>query len=682
MPGTWVPATAAPPMALPSNIFEEGQAHYIQSPTVNAMPVHLRELDGHEFATIQRELSTVPDLIFDSARPEIHRYIRFDCLEHYWKYFHPSFPIVYKPNFVTNTPPPLLLSAVLAIGSFYDSRPDAKLYSLALQEIATKLLRRRGETITSRSRIADLQTVLLLEILSTYSARHASPETSARFRALYASLHQTRQILVQNPLAVFKTLKKEKSEDDLKRAHKFWLEHEARRRIFHACSVLDAQQVALFEQRATIVTHSNLPNKPVNTRGGIDLPCGEALWEATPLQEWSVKAAVSIPEDVNAARARYQAASVNDYSFFQHQIINLNTSANQRCLEEMSSPPERKIPLSKTRLNYHVFHMAKYIPVRSLLIVAGESWFLAKKIEQEAEYTQAKRIIREWVAQATVPSTQMANSLKAHWHALKVLRMIVDPGEGPQQFRTTNMLHEDWAVYLAALVCWAHGYARRNSPHPAAIQVMQTPTASPSASRKRKATEVSTPSRKRQATIPASSVGPFASSTAAHTTQVPQSLSTTAYANPTWSAYGPVNSYSAHWPTYYDQSMMAYSAQADASTATATATTTDPSAYGSSVRTATNTPHSQSSLATTGVPYTVPTTDDPMIELRTYLASTNVSAPQDLTTLDTATLTRTKGVLDAIRTYKIGAKRTVGGLMNDAERVLSRLAEGKNKDMF
>jgi len=696
MPGTWVPATAAPPMTLPSNVFEEGQAHYIpvslfalptralteadQSRTVNPMPVHLRELDGHEFATIQRELSTVPGLIFD--RSEIPRYIRFDCLEHYWKFFHPSFPIVYKPNFVTNTPPPLLLSAVLAIGSFYDSRPDAKLYSLALQEIATKLLRQRGETITSRSRIADLQTVLLLEILSKYSARHATPETSARFRALYASLHQTRQILVQNPLAVFRTLREEKSEDDLKKAHKFWLEHEARRRIFHACSVLDAQQVALFDQRPTIVTHSNLSNKSADTRGGFDLPCDEVLWEASPLAEWSAKATNSVFRDVDTARTSYQAASVSDYSFFQHQIINLNASPKQRCLEELSSPPEQKSPPSKTRFNYHVFQMSKHVPVRSLLIVAGESWFLGRKIEREAEYNQARHIVREWIARATStdPSVEVSSNIKAHWHAIKLLRMVVGASESIQHFRTTNMLHEDWSIYLAALVCWAHAYGRRISPQAPAAPAPTAVPEPPTSSRKRKASDIATASRKRQATLQAPSRGMVVPSAAARTTQNPFSESVTAYSNPAWSAYGPVSNYGGQWAAYYDESMATYPARADVSTASASAT--EPSAYGSAARTAANTPQSQSSLATTAPPTSIPAVDDLMVELRTYLSLTEVTAPEDLVGLDSNILARVKFVLDAVRVHKIGAKRTVGGLMIDAERVLSRLAEGKNNDMF
>ena len=656
------------------------------------MPVHLRELDGHEFATIQRELSTVPGLIFDSTSPELPKYIRSDCLEHYWKFFHPSFPIVYKPNFVSNTPPPLLLSAVLAIGSFYDSRPDAKLYSLALQEIATKLLRQR-ENITSRSRIADLQTVLLLEILSRYCARHPSPETSARFRALYASLHQTRQMMSQSPLAVFKTLKDEKSEKELEVAHKYWLENEAKRRIFHACSVLDSQQVTLFDQRPTIVVHPNAPTRLPDPRGVMELPCDEELWEASPFVDWSEKAAIAVvqeaspavPRDINVARRDYQKATVSDYSFFQHQIINVNQDILQRCSDEVPSPPQG---LSKTRFNYHIFQMAKHVPVRHLLVVTGESWLLGRKVEQETDYNRSKSIVREWINQARslTLSRQASDCLIAHWHALEILRIILDPKDSAQPFRTTNMLHEDWAVYLATLVCWAHGYGRSTTAQIGTVPA-QADMTSPSMSRKRKSIAADAPPLKRRAIdcTQTTSHPMLAPSSVANTHPMPTSSNVPTYADPNWSMYGSVGSaYVAPWSDtrYYDPSITVYITKTSAETSPAThASSSAATSTAPMTRTATNTPQSQSSWARTAATTNTQVSDS-LSELKAYLSLTDVPAPQALASLDSAVLMRTKGVLDTIRIHKIGGKRVVGGLMNDAANVLSRLAENRSEDMF
>ena len=75
-----------------------------------------------------------------------------------------------------------MASAMVAIGSQYDTREDAKEYSLALLEAATKLLSKR-DTINSRSRLTDLQTVFLLEVLSRYRSRRANVQSMKRIVA-------------------------------------------------------------------------------------------------------------------------------------------------------------------------------------------------------------------------------------------------------------------------------------------------------------------------------------------------------------------------------------------------------------------------------------------------------------------------------------------------------------------
>lgn len=757
MPGTWMPATA-PPLVLPSNSFEEGSTSFMpvsltippfshrplsktrafteadQSTAVNSVPQRLLELDGHEFAEIQRQLSLVPGLVFDSTQHGLSRYIRWDCLNHYWKYFHPSFPIVHRPTFLPSEPPPLLLSATLAIGSFYDTRPDAKLYSLALQEIVTKLLRQRSN-ITARSRIADLQTVLLLEILSKFCARHVSAQTSARFRALFASLHQSRPWLATSPLAVFKTLKEGRTTEDLKRAHKFWMEHETRRRIFHACSVLDAQQVALFEQRPTIVTHNHLQHMRTDTKGAVDLPCSEELWEASanPMDDWALKAATSVAEDVQTARANYQTSSVDDYSFFQHQIINLNALADQRCAEEMSSPSRSGAKLSRTRFNYHAFQMVRYIPVRSLLIVAGESWFLGRKIEQESDFVQSKKQMRAWLTKISDASTDpVPDASMAHWHALKVLRMLVDVNDNVQPFKSTNMLHEDWVVYLATLVCWALGYGWSNQapiltvPSNLSESLSQMP--SPVMSRKRKSsTQAEIVPRKRQATIhgpltttsPASMSMMAPSTTMTSMTQSPYSNPVIVTSGPDWSTYNATaltnNNYTSSWDNtpYYDNLLTTYTTGTMSASVPAPATTseslksslpsTTATTLANSARTSSNTPQSQhSSRATTTAPTltSIPTDldlevdlaatlhqqhhddDDPLTEFKSYLSLTDVPSAHHLSNLDVSVLSKTRGLIESVRVHKIGSKRVIGGLMNEAERILARVLEGRGGEMF
>lgn len=63
-----------------------------------------------------------------------------DCFDLYWRHFHPLFPVVHRPTFFATKPSPLMAGAMVAIGSQYDTRPNAKEYSLACLEACSKLL--------------------------------------------------------------------------------------------------------------------------------------------------------------------------------------------------------------------------------------------------------------------------------------------------------------------------------------------------------------------------------------------------------------------------------------------------------------------------------------------------------------------------------------------------------------
>ncbi|KIY02814.1 uncharacterized protein Z520_01279 [Fonsecaea multimorphosa CBS 102226] len=583
MPGPWVPSSG-PPSILPSTMLDDGTYlpvcapfHWIgayteadQSPADSTIPIPLSDLDGIEWSVIRRELSNASGLQSGNASTSISDTIRWDCLDLYWQYFHPSYPLIHRPSFLPTKPSPLLASAMLAIGSQYDSRPDAKLYSLTLLEIATKLLRRR-DNITSRSRLADLQTVFLLEILSKFCARRVEVEMSARFRSLFASLDQARRTLATDPLAVLRTLPKERTTDDIQRAHKFWLEHETRRRILQACTVLDLQQVVLFEQPATIVHHER-PRRagPNGLRLNVSLPCSEELWETSPIEEWIEMASGSAtsPSSSKARPSGPEPAFSSGLDYFQIQV---SLAANQGLPLDQLLPRNDQTGESTSRLifNRHARDMAKNAPIRQLLVVSGESWIIGKKLENEAEFQDAKRNLRVWI-------DSNRESRVALWHATQLIRSRAkfstsDPTntELSVSFHDTHMLHEPWAFYLAALVCWAYGFSAstmaENSGHASgAASATSEPTSNPSRS---------------------------------------SSLS------------------SAH-PTLLDSHEAAYS-------------------------------------------------------MREYLQNTNVKTVDDLLRLDPQVFGRMNGLLEIVRLHKVSL--FLGGLMNEAERVLYRLVEGRSR---
>lgn len=66
-------------------------------------------------------------------------------------------------------------------------------------------------------------------------------------------------------------------------------------------------------------------------------------------------------------------------------------------------------------------------------------------------------------------------------------------------------------------------------------------------------------------------------------------------------------------------------------------------------------------------------------EMRDYLRATRVASAEQLKTLDANIIGRTHGLLESVRVRKIANGPGGGGLLNEAERVLYRLVEGRSR---
>ena len=354
-------------------------------------------------------------------------------------------------------PTPLLSGIMVAIGSAYDGRKDAKLYSTTLLETATRLLASR-EKLTTKSRLVDFQTVLLVEVLGRFRSRRPESQVSSRFRILYAILHSTRGILhIQDPLVLIRS----KGQIGPNRgvpiaAYATWVMTETKRRILQACFVFDTAQHFLFGQPRTLTPHS-LPRLDVLDPNQVTFgPCKDELWESSPVEEWVAKA------NAMAGREEDNPSGPKCLDTFQCRLmVSYFVTANpapQDISPQEALPKVRPNEALPFEFSYYSFCMAKTTPIRQLLSVSGESWLLGKKLETEAQFATAKKDLRDWLEAGS-------ESTKALWHATKLLRLLLHPDdrttgerEAVSRFLTTHMLHEQWTMYLAALVCWAHGF--------------------------------------------------------------------------------------------------------------------------------------------------------------------------------------------------------------------------------
>ncbi|KAK5125587.1 hypothetical protein LTR08_005191 [Meristemomyces frigidus] len=118
---------------------------------------------------------------------------------------------------------------------------------------------------------------------------------------------------------------------------------------------------------------------------------------------------------------------------------------------------------SHTILAYHVYMMCKHTPIRDLLAVAGESWYIAEKLGTQTDYTAAQILAREWAQGCTDPvhGTAPASHLWPVERALHHARRIV---EIHRNHPRTGLLFQEWGVYLAAVVFWARAYVIDSEP--------------------------------------------------------------------------------------------------------------------------------------------------------------------------------------------------------------------------
>lgn len=234
----------------------------------------------------------------------------------------------------------------------------------------------------------------------------------------------------------------------------------------------------------TISAHvSNLP-----------YPCDNELWDCATIEEWAElatsfqqttlsNAADTILYDNPCALDSFRSRLSFTY------LINCPPQDNPDSGTELDKIRETlaRHHLSgrhvRTEFDIHALTVAQHTPLQSLLVVSGESWLFGKKIEHENKFAAAKSHLREWV-----DSHKSQTALR---HATALLRMVFDIGpdtpkklsvhETRNRDREMGMLHEQWCVYLAALVCWACTFDT-SAPSSAPLSDLSTSSTSPTIS--------------------------------------------------------------------------------------------------------------------------------------------------------------------------------------------------------
>lgn len=361
-----------------------------------------------------------------------------------------------------------------------------------------------------------------MEILAKFRSRRADIQISHRFRSLYGSVRtlffffsyillrkivqltiplqflQDRHWVSLNPLAVYNTLGSNPGVDDLKRAHKFWVEHETRRRVLEAAFLLDIQQSTLFEQPLSLL--QNNTGGSSGSKGGLGImelpfPCQSDLWESETMEEWGHWASMerrstlsSVAEEALGTMDTglpdmdtFQACLVLCHIYFTRMNSPDLESTLHRYITALAKTVNREGSTShvysRALFSYHTLLAARNTPLVSLLTVSGESWLFNRKLPQQSEFRAAKEKLRAWA-----PDTEAAR--KAVWHAVRALEfafiypetstnsplsnfenLCLQPFPTAATNNPLSMLHTNWTLYTSSLICWAYGFDSTSLNH-------------------------------------------------------------------------------------------------------------------------------------------------------------------------------------------------------------------------
>ncbi|KAI9718654.1 MAG: hypothetical protein M1828_006662 [Chrysothrix sp. TS-e1954] len=388
--------------------------------------------DAFEEHSITSALSSIPHLPrFDDGRVYLgHFEERY--LSAFWQYFDPIFSIIHKPTFDAGGSSELVKALMVAIGAQYLDDECAKLVSRTLRETCLKLLSKRPSLDYTMSRLWDLQAVFLAEAFSLYCSRRPSTRFSPRFEGLLAGLLSDRDnVFFAKPLDALSDIASELHGEDADHRHVQWVHLESKRRLLLSCFVLETQQSSFFGSER-LICDRNLP-----------MPCSAALWSAFSIDSWLALARQESMEAYSLSDAfnlGYLGNTANDafssniaIAYFSHGTSPTSPLPAHDFLRSVQQTPQGM-------LYSHGALLTTYTPVRDLLAVSGETFVMGEKLATRDQYVQAISDLRSWVG-----SDRASQALV---HARHVLRIAVASGR-------IGLLHEDWTLYLATLVCWA-----------------------------------------------------------------------------------------------------------------------------------------------------------------------------------------------------------------------------------
>ncbi|KAI1418608.1 hypothetical protein F5Y13DRAFT_196409 [Hypoxylon sp. FL1857] len=422
----------------------------------------------------------------------------------YWKCFDTLFPLVHRKS-VKTAADEVLRCAMAAVGTQFLQGKEDRIRGNELHEFAWKEVK----TCTQWN-LQVMQAILLCEFYARFRGRSATRTSSEPFQSLYSRVSSlpSHSTLVgslicstfQDPLfssvvsfpsgqwyqystSSSSQMADHQMPDDFTSSASTrndrwneWIDNESRRRLLAACFVLDVHTSVYYQQNL-------IQQSPMSTQPTPLIRPTEGLWAAQSSDEWEmllntgpeITQPTTLSDKTPTTEQVAHAPYLDQTVFLAAEALRLPKRSSPHILDlsiEVDETSAERIgtlfPESAVGNTYLALH---YTPLHDLLAVSGETWLFSKKVASAQVFQQHKRRLQLWCGSlhAGTAVRFAAKALLAYLdhtnhsnHNILNAAVSSDPGEegDPGQGRSWNMsdISDYWAMYVCALICWAHGH--------------------------------------------------------------------------------------------------------------------------------------------------------------------------------------------------------------------------------
>ncbi|KAF2204300.1 hypothetical protein GQ43DRAFT_182554 [Delitschia confertaspora ATCC 74209] len=408
-----------------------------------------------------------------------HTYPWDQYLDNYWRFFHPTFPLLHRPTLVPGNESPMLRAAMIAVGAQYSSDSCAKRRSRILLNQCIKLLEMRDmEPSVETPRLCDYQAVFLVEVLWQFRALRAAKVPSKRFEEMYIKFAQEYSRTNTSGI-VDSIITLDPYDDAVFQAWSTWVSLSSQQRLLQCCYILEYQQATLLARPS----HESL----IQIAGfELPFPAPMALWDATTSTDWAIGMTQygHLPSYLGEITS---SLNPNPLDHFQSCLL-IASHYNHFCnpASYLSAPSLANIDhlVEDSPITRHHLLVAKLLhvtPIRALLSVAGETWILWEKVTSMSDFSGFERILKVWVNGLWSPNDEASGQNAKE--ALRISIQILQQALNLEHHNLCLELGADMGIYYAVLVIWITTVAantRINRPHPHTQQTFRRHSPHPS----------------------------------------------------------------------------------------------------------------------------------------------------------------------------------------------------------